>query len=71
MEWQKLENIEVGTNRFADGEWRVTEDETEIKLELNTDGLHTTFTVSPGIHPDGYETLAILLLKAVHSVQSR
>jgi len=71
MNWQSLEDIEVGTKRYASGEWRVVEDDHGTTLELNTDGRHATFTVSPGVHPDGYETLAELLLKSVHSVQPR
>ncbi len=47
MNWQTMTHMAVGKDRHADGEWRVVEDEFEIKLEIKTNGM---VEASPGCH---------------------
>ena len=42
MDWQTLENVEVGTNRFADGEWRVVEDAMASTIEVRSQWVDAT-----------------------------
>ncbi len=71
MDWQKLENVEVGTNRFADGEWRVIEDEMAITLEVKSNGLGEKMTVPSILPPDAYPIIAELLIKGMNSVEPK
>lgn len=71
MDWQKMENVEVGTNRFADGEWRIVEDEIEIKVEVKSNGLNTTFPVAAATGEGAYPIIAGLLIQALNCVEPR
>ena len=68
MEWQKITDVEVGYKRYADGEWRVVEDELETKMEVRSNGMEHSFTVTSATVPDGYPALAKLCIKNMNSV---
>ena len=69
MDWQTLENVEVGTNRFADGEWRVVEDAMASTIEVKSNGLEKTYTVSPCIHSSGYPEFARMIIRDLNILE--
>ncbi len=68
VEWQKITDVEVGYKRYADGEWRVVQDELETKMEVRSNGMERSFTVTSATVSDGYPTLAELCIKDMNSV---
>ena len=58
MDWQTMDGVEVGTNRFASGRWCIVEDEIEVRLEVESNGETEIFTVTPNTPSENYATLA-------------
>jgi hypothetical protein len=71
MTWQKLSKVEVGTGRYADGEWRTVDDEVQTTLEVRSNGMDYKMTITPATAESGYETLARLAVVALNSVKPR
>ena len=69
MDWQTLENVEVGTNRFADGEWRVVEDAMASTIEVKSNGRQDTYTASPCLHRSGYPVIVQFMMKRLNEVE--
>ena len=68
MDWQKITHLEVATNQYADGEWRVVWDELQTRMEIRSNGKEDTFPVTPATRSDGYQTIAELGIKGLNSV---
>ena len=67
--WQKI-TVEVGNGRFANGEWRVTEDEFDTWIEFRSNGHEAELSVSPALPLDGCVAIAELLIKGLNAVRS-
>jgi len=69
--WQ-TKKVEVGTKRWAEGEWRVVGDEQETRLEVRSNRSEESFNIPTGLNdPSNYDALAELLIKAMNSVHRR
>ena len=67
MQWKRMSNVNIDLEHSADGEWRLLEDGNQTKLEVRSNGLEATLTITPATHPDSYEALAELTIKELNS----
>ena len=63
-DWHEIEGVEVGANRFASGAWRVIEDESEIRMEVRSNGHAQTFSLTPTLRPESYPKFAVACIRA-------
>ena len=66
-----MTDVAVSHDRVVDGKWRISEDDMTTTLEVTSNGMASTWTVTPATHPDGYETLAKFGIKALNSIERR